>query len=231
MPAASTINRLGAFERIRTLLLKDAVAVAHRAEPSLIPASWPSIADLRGPGTDTAALQRILDQSPSDPNHPLNWHRRALDEAFRGPRVRDIYFHMKRTLWTWPEFTTLLPNARRILDVVIELARDEAFPWFVNVQADHVLRLACIDRKTFFDRLHDLECFTITRPARRIKLMAYDEDQAIIDCVISLKETWPSRDNNWCVDPRTALDDVPQWVIRYRRGTPYHKHRAAWWIN
>jgi hypothetical protein len=175
-------------------------------------------------------IDEFVQQALSHPDHPRQWHRRAVDAALAQPRARDIYFRMRQSLWSWPEFSALLPNARRILDAVVELARDEAFPWFVNVQADEILRLVCIDRKTFFDRLHDLECFTITRPARRIKLLKFDERDSDIDRAMQLPQ-WPSSENNFCVDPSSSLGNIPQWLIRYRRGIPSNKRRAAWWIN
>lgn len=221
MPAASTTNRLGAFDRIHQLLLDDAVALAQRlATPTVDP-----------PAISAAEIQQLLDQHLADPAHPRNWQRQAIEHALSQPRAKEIYFRIKRSLWSWPEFTSLLPNARRILDAVVELARDEAFPWFVNVQADEILRLVCIDRKTFFDRLHDLECFTITRPARRITLLPFNEHESTVDRA-TRPHVWPSRENKFCVDPQAALlPGVPQWVIRYRRGIPYNKRRAAWWIN
>jgi hypothetical protein len=211
MPAASTTNRPGAFDRIHDLIIRDSLSLAQRC--------------LNDPTID-----EFVQQALSHPDHPRQWHRRAVDAALAQPRARDIYFRMRQSLWSWPEFSALLPNARRILDAVVELARDEAFPWFVNVQADEILRLVCIDRKTFFDRLHDLECFTITRPARRIKLLKFDERDSDIDRAMQLPQ-WPSSENNFCVDPSSSLGNIPQWLIRYRRGIPSNKRRAAWWIN
>jgi hypothetical protein len=228
MPAASTTNRLGALERIHDLLLKDAVAMARRFNEPSVPSTWSAMPDRRG--VDRPGIEQLLQRHFADPDHPRNWHRRALQDALHQPRVRDIYFRVKRSLWTWPEFTSLLPNARRILDAAVELAREEAFPWFLNVQADEILRLVCIDRKTFFDRLHDLECFTIARPARRMSIVSVDKIQSCLGRA-GYRETWPSRANNWCVDESSPLEELPQWVIRYRRGIPFNKRRAAWWIN
>jgi hypothetical protein len=211
MPAASTTNRPGAFDRIHDLIVRDSLSLAQRC--------------LNDPTID-----EFVQQALSHPDHPRQWHRRAVDAALAQPRSRDIYFRMRQSLWTWPEFSALLPNARRILDAVVELARDEAFPWFVNVQADEILRLVCIDRKTFFDRLHDLECFTITRPARRIKLLEFDERATAIDRAEQIAR-WPTRENKWLVDESTPAQNITQWVIRYRRGIPHNKRRAAWWIN
>jgi hypothetical protein len=114
----------------------------------------------------------------------------------------------------------------------VELAREEAFPWCLAVRAEHVMFLARIDRKTFFDRVRDLENLVLVRPARRIRLLSEPADGSPPRTTRSdMLPRWPSAANHWRVDQGQPLADMAQWVIRYRRGTPWHPGRAAWWIN
>ncbi|MCH8151338.1 MAG: hypothetical protein IH830_03080 [Planctomycetes bacterium] len=131
-----------------------------------------------------------------------------------------MYFIIRNSLWSWPEFLGLGPKARLILDIIIELARDEAFPWYVNVQAREVMKLARTNHATMAASVRDLQCLAVTRAARRIKLLG-----------AAAAPVWPKRSNNWRVDANEQLQPIAQWVVRYRRGIPCNANRAAWWIN
>lgn len=228
MPAG--LNRSNVAEEIDDLRLRDAVATARRLQLPGLPDAWPT--QREDCPRDELGIDRILRLAREDPFHPDNLRRRALNDAFSRPHARDAYWRMRRNLWNWPEFRTLKSTALRLLEIVIELAREEAFPWFVNVQAEHVMFLARFDRKTFFDRLRDLEALAITRPARRIHLFDDDARRARLPelAIIDLPR-FPSAGNGWGVIAAEPLEDIPQWVIRYRRGIPGNARRAAWWIN
>ena len=216
MPAER--NRRNALRRIEALRLQDAVAVARKLSLLATPVSWPKLSDPRG--IDQAGFRKLLERELADPHHPLNWHKRAVADALSRPRARNMYFIIRKSLWSWPEFLGLGPKARLILDIIIELARDEAFPWFVNVQAREVMKLARTNHATMAASVRDLQCLAVTRAARRIKLLG---DAAT--------PVWPKRSNNWRVDANEQLQPIPQWVVRYRRGIPCNANRAAWWIN
>ena len=110
--------------------------------------------------------------------------------------------------------------------IVIELARDEAFPWYVNVQAREVMRLARLNHASMAMRLRELECFCVTRPARRIRL--FDDHAGAPPIVLASNlPKWPCPENNWGVDPNEPLQPIAQWVVRYRRGIPWNAGRAA----
>ena len=221
-------NRRDALARIEALRLQDAVALARKLKCFDLPKAWPKLPDSRG--IDKAGFRRLLDRELSRPDHPLNWHKRAVAEALGRPRARTMYFTMRRNLWSWPEFLGLGPKARLILEIVIELARDEAFPWYVNVQAREVMKLARTNHATMAASVRDLQCLCVTRPARRIRL--FDDRSGASPIVLAARmPNWPCRENNWGVDPNEPLQLIPQWVVRYRRGTPWNAGRAAWWIN
>ena len=61
--------------------------------------------------------------------------------------------------------------------------------------------------------------------------MTFDDRDSESRCALNTTTDWPTRENNWCVDQSAPLSEIPQWLIRYRRGIPYNKRRAAWWIN
>lgn len=135
-----------------------------------------------------------------------------------------------RSLWEWPEFRGLTERARRILETVIELARDEAFPWFVNVQAREIKKLAQLSHESMARRLRELECFVITRPARRLRLPAETAGESSLRrCNAAMRVRTDAL--KFVARADEPLREVPQWVIRYRRGIPRDANRAAWWIN
>ncbi len=212
-------NRTAALARIRDQCLADSVAAARKLHPMDLPDTWPPLPDTRG--IDTAGFQRMLQRELDAPDHPLNWHRCALHSPAVRNRAHKMFFAIRENLWHSNEYFALREKARIILDLVIELAREEGFPWYVNVQAREVMRLARLNHCSMAMRLAELECFAITRPARRINL---GDDPAGLP-------RWPRKENNWSVDPDSPLEDIAQWVIRYRRGIPDNANRAAWWLN
>jgi len=146
---------------------------------------------------------------------PIAAMQSAITAAVQTGRVRDIYFNIRRTIWNAPEFGTLAPGARRILEIVIDLAREEAFPWYLRVQAQEVRRLARLSEQKYTLRIHELESFALTRAARIIRL---DDG--------GTSAAWPGT-----VNAKEPARDLPQWIIRYKRGIPWNKRAAAWWIN
>lgn len=226
MPAQ--LNQLDSLNRIDALRIIDAVAVARRMRMPDLPASWPKLVDLRC--RDAAGIAALVQRSRSDPGHPCLWHRRAAERALAQPRARRMYFLIRRSLWEWPEFRGLTERARRILETVIELARDEAFPWFLNVQAREIKKLAQLSHESMARRLRELECFVITRPARRLRLPDEPERESSLDrCTAAMRCRSGTR--RFVSDANEPLREAPQWVIRYRRGIPRDANRAAWWIN
>lgn len=214
----SSLNRLNARMRIEQQILADSVTAARKLQPLEVPESWPKLPDPRG--IDRAGIDRLLALELSRPDHPNNWHRRAVNEALSQPRARNMYMAMRQNLWKMKEFFELREKARLILEIVIELARDEAFPWYLNVQAREVMRLARLNHYSMAMRLAELECLAVTRPARRVNLGGLEG-----------MPRWPRKANNWSVDADQPLEDIAQWVVRYRRGIPHNANRAAWWIN
>jgi len=212
-------NRLQAMMRLADLRLRDAVALARRLDLDGKPPSWPDLPDWRG--IDTAGFRELMKMEMARPDHPLNWHRQAVTEALGRPRARNLYFAIRRTIWNSKEFLRLTEKARLILEIVIELACEEAFPWFVNAQARQVMRLARLNHASMAMRLRELECFAITRPTRRVRLVRGRGDLP----------DWPSASNGWGVDESQEPQEIAQWVVRYRRGIPWNAARAAWWLN
>ncbi len=226
----SGVNRGNVLGKIEQRRLRDALAVARRIALPALPKNWPPIPD--SVAQDIAGIEPFLAAFRSDPLHHDNVRECALTAALATPRVREMYWRMRRNVFHWPEFRPLKANALRLLETVIDLAREEAFPWFVNVQAEHVMFLARFERKTFTDRLRELESLAITRPARRISVLPLRDPEGgrRIDNTLGLPE-FPKQANNWRVRDDQPPEDIPQWVIRYRRGIPHNKRRAAWWIN
>lgn len=220
----SETNRLGALLRIDQRRLEDAIAMGRRMHLDFVSRAWPKLPDMRG--IDKAGMKRLLAQSRAHPSHPANWHRRAREKALAEPRVGAMYFQMRRALWSWPEFLRLTNNARRILEVIIELACDEAFPWYVNVQAREIQKLVGLTHASMANRLKELECFAITREARRMSFYTRDPRSLMA----SLHE-WPTEHNNWGIRKDVESEAIPQWIVKYRRGIPGNANRAAWWIN
>ncbi len=226
MPA--TKNRQDALARIQALLLHDAAAIARKLKLKNLPKSWPRLPDNRG--IDTNGFKKLLEINLSNPDNPINWHKQALAKANKQPRVKQIYYNIRKNLWQFPEFLSLTEKAKTILEIIVELARDEAFPWYVNVQAREVMRLARLNHASMAMRLKELECFAITRPARKIHLYTPEQTK---DPIVSARNmpSWPTKENNYNVNLDDPLVPIPQWVIRYRRGIPFNANRAAWWIN
>lgn len=225
------VQRMNILASIDRLRVRDGIALARLIDHPQLPDQWPALPP-KYP-RDRAGIERLLAESCEHPWHPENIRQRTLDEALATQRVREMHWRMRRCLFRWPELRSLRSTALRLLETVIDLAREEAFPWFVNVHAEHVMFLARFDRKTFFDRLRELEALAITRPARRIAILD-DSDPAQRSTCASLAAAYPrfpSRDNNYCVRDDVPAEPVAQWVIRYRRGIPHNAHRAAWWIN
>ncbi|TVQ51523.1 MAG: hypothetical protein EA377_12430 [Phycisphaerales bacterium] len=199
--------------------LVEAIALARRLRPKEIPAEWDQPPDPRG--IDKAGIQQLLARELGRDTHPVVIRRRTLRKALRASRARTMYWRMRRHLWNWPEFLRLREKARMILEIVIELAREEAFPWYVAVPARDVQKLARLNHASYTARVQELECFVITRPARRIHL----------EVSPGRLTEWPNAENNWLVDEDQPLTPIPQWVVRYRRGIPHNANRAGWWIN
>lgn len=97
--------------------------------------------------------------------------RETLEQALAEPRVKEIYWQIRTAIWEWEEFAGLRPGARAILEVVVELARAEAFPWYVCVPAHEVRRLARLNEASFARSARELEMFAITRRAEVIHLV------------------------------------------------------------
>lgn len=191
----------------------DAHAAARVQMRARIPEHWPKLPNPQWP--DKAAFQRLMQAAEDDPHHPRNWHRRLVNEALQRPDVRDAYFAIRCALWKWDEFAGVRPGARAILESVIELAREEALPWYLAVPAEDVRRLARLSEGRYASSVRELECLAITRPARIMRIAHPDGFPM-----------FPGQ-----CDESQPLQPVAQWVIRYRRGVPWNAKRAAWWIN
>jgi len=218
--------------RINALRLQDAASIASKLKPPNLPKDRPRNW-LKFPANrniDAASFKKLLEINLSNPDNPINWHKQAVAKANKKPRTKQIYYTIRKNLWHWPEFLTLTEKAKIILEIVIELARDEAFPWYVNVQAREIMRLARLNHASMAMRLKELECFAITRPARKIHLYTKQQTQDPIVAARNLPD-WPTPGNNFNVNLDDPLIPIPQWVVRYRRGIPSNAHRAAWWIN
>ena len=109
-----------------------------------------------------------LTEAIADPdfiNNPRKFHEKKLAEAKADPQVATIYKKIREALWNWPEFAGLSPGARHILETVIELAREEAFPWFVLVPAKEVRNLARLSHPGFVKCAQEIELLAISREA------------------------------------------------------------------
>lgn len=180
-----------------------------------VPESWPAVRQARWP--DHVGFAKLLEEMRrSDPNHPLNWHKRLVDEQLAKPQTRETYFKIRRALWEWEELAGVRRGARAILESVIELARDEAFPWHLNVPAHEVRRVARLAEGSFARSVRELQCLAVTRPARMVKLCTPPD----------LMPRWPGK-----VDLNEEAKPMAQWVVLYRQGIPWNKKAAAWWIN
>ncbi len=213
---------LNARRDIEQTRLADAVArarmglvdLANSLEP--VPHDWPAPPSPNR--RDQAGIERLLQRMNDDPSHPANWQRRAVAREMTSQRVHEIYYRLRSALWDWEELADLRPGARKILETVIELARDEAFAWYVMVPAEQVRAIARLSEGRYASSVRELECLAVSRPAE------------VIECGdLGPKSTaqapW-KRDPGTCTAPPLA-----QWVVRYRRGIPWNAKRAAWWIN
>jgi hypothetical protein len=140
-----------------------------------------------------------------DPSNPRNVHRRFVMAARETPAVMQAYFRIRQSLWEWEEFASLRHGSRAILETVIELARDEALPWYVAVPAEDVRRMARLCEKNYAECVRDLETLAITRPARVVRIGGFG----------ALPE-FPGQ-----VNEREPLRPVTQWVVGYRWGIPW----------
>lgn len=228
-------NYLRARRHVDIALARDALRLARRHAADSIVASPHRRRDDRSPTTlapsraavapqhvpaglsaaERENLNRLLKSLRDDPSNPINWQRRLIAAELEKPRVAGIYLNIRRALWEWEEFARVRIGARTILETVIELARCEAFPWYVAVAAEDVRRIARLAEGSYTRSVRELETLAITRPARLARI-ARDDGMA----------AFPGE-----VDERQPSQPIAQWVIRYRRGIPWHKHRAAWWIN
>jgi len=229
-------NYLRARHHVDIALVRDSLHAARRSSsrrfdgsilqsngaPASLVADLPRRAPSRGvsvppllEGEQRDNFNRLLKSLRDDPNNPLNWQRRMVNEELVKPRVAKTYLAIRRSLWEWEEFAAVRIGARTILETVIELARSEAFPWYVAVAAQDVRRVARLAEGSYARSVRELETLAITRPARLVRIANND----------GMAE-FPGK-----VNEREELKPIAQWVIRYRRGIPWNKHRAAWWIN
>ena len=161
---------LGTRNRISARLLKD-VALLLEETPDFPPDHF-DVPDVDGPTREE--LEDLISQStlPDDPL--LHVHRDAVNAQLAKPQTARTYMNIRRALWSWPEFATLCRRARTILDVVVELARDEAFPWYLPVCAEDVRKLSRQSLRSYIRSVHELDCLAITRPGRVVDLYGDD---------------------------------------------------------
>lgn len=218
----TSANWLSAFEHVQNTRVVDAVTLARRVMMDSaeldswleeVPPSWEPLPD--PPKPDMAYVDRLLEQSRSDPDHPLHWHRRAVNAQLAKPQAAQTYLKIRRALWNWPEFAGLCRRARIILEVVVELLRDEAFPWFLPVPAEDVRKLARVSLSSFIRSVHELELLAMTRPGRLASVASSDG-----------VPQFPGM-----MDLAQPARPIAQWVLRYARGIPWSSKRAAWWLN
>lgn len=137
------------------------------------------------------------------------------------PDVCEIYLRIRTALWNWPEFAGLTRGARAILEAVIELARDERFPWYLPVPAEVVRALARLTEGSFQRSVRELDCLAVTRDAAMYRPADHVGADDIAFMEGRLDEV-----------PRDAPSPaISQFVLKYRRGIPWNRKRAAWWIN
>lgn len=222
-----TLNQTKTLQAICETFHNDAMAAVRRF--NLEPLPNLRLEEPKLPSGDVAALERLKECARQcDPMPPPVWHR-TLHEALLHPRVSHMYFNIRSSLWSWPEFLPLNPKARLILEIVIELAREEAFPWYLKVQARHIMRLARTNHATFAQSMRAIQHLAITRSARRMALVNHDTDSMLNRCMQARR--WPCATNNWCVNESQPVENIAQWVVRYRHGSPFNANRAAWWLN
>jgi hypothetical protein len=99
--------------------------------------------------------------------------------------------------------------------VVIELAREEAFGWWIAVPAEDVRRLARLSEAKYAECMRDLELLTIAREGRVARVAG--------------ETGFPLRE--FAADESAPAQLTLQFVVRYARGIPWNRKRAAWWIN
>lgn len=187
--------------------------------------SWPiktiDPATLMMSDADRAYAQQLQQQWLPGTQHPEAQHAAAIQRAMGEPAVHELYFRIRRSLWQWREFAGLRRGARTIIEVVIELARDEAFPWYLPVCAEDVRRLARLAEGSYTRSVRELDSIAIVRQAR-----VY---QPCDEYGTPLKAWMHGRLDEVPLSP--ASEDLPQFLLRYQRGIPWNRKRAAWWIN
>jgi len=214
--AGATLPRpgSGALASLQSAVIRESLRLPQiKAELPKIPASFTPLPRMDLP--DRKALDRLMHGRIAGLECAASWRTRLVEQQLDTARVATTYTKIRRALWAWPEFAGLRPGARTILEVVIELARDEAFPWYVPVQAMEVRRLARLTEGSFARSVRELLTLAVTRPGRDV-----------IVSNASAAPLWP-----WRLDESQPPRPVAQWVVRYRRGIPWHAKRAAWWIN
>ena len=199
------------------LILQDAFRLACDSaakEPAAAPPASPLLSQQLSRAR--ADFQQLMKLHLARPDHPANWHRRHVEAALADPIVQQAYFRMRRTLWAWPEFATLRIATRRLLETLLELARDEALPWRMRIASRHLRPLSRMKWRHFIDAVRELEGLIITRPARRLMLGLHQS---------RLLPVWPAR-----VDESRPAVDIPQWVVRHHR-VCRGSQNGGWWIN
>lgn len=251
----TTKNYLGARDHVEQTRLQDSVHAArwsaalevlarsqsrgltrrqpvHRLPPDLtahlLPPAWPQLPVIDLPDQQFLKdLQRKFGPDSSD--HPLNWHKRLVAAELAKPRIAEAYFKIRRALWGWQEFAGVRPGARAILEAVIELARDEAFPWYLAIPAENVRRIVRLSEHRYSTSVRELESLAVTRPARIARVC--DVESGLARWPPQIDGPQPDGNVRFSVENRPLNEPVAQWVVRYRRGIPWNKKRAAWWIN
>ena len=160
-------------------------------------------------------VDALIARLTTNSNLPQNVHHRLVQQELEKPETAAIYFKLRRALWNWEEFAGVSRATMAILHVIVELARDEAFPWYLAVPAEHTRKLARMSTRHYVRAIHELDTLAITRTARPIRIAGPDG-----------MARFPGT-----VDEDEALAPIAQWVVRYRHGTPNNRKRAAWWIN
>lgn len=195
------------MERVASTRERDAMAALRRT------VDLESLKRLVNDGRSDSA--KLLERLALDPTLPQNVHRRLVQQELEKPETAAIYFKLRRALWNWEEFAGVSRAAMAIIHVIVELAREEAFPWYLAVPAEHTRKLARMSTRHYVRAIHELDTLAITRPARPIHIAGSNG-----------MPRFPGE-----IDEREPLASIAQWVVRYRHGIPHNKKLAGWWIN
>jgi hypothetical protein len=160
-------------------------------------------------------IARLINSLSRDPTLPQNTWRRLVQQELEKHEAAAIYMKMRRAIWNWGEFAGVSRAAMAIIHVIIELAREEAFPWYVAVPAEHTRKLARMSTRQYVRAIHELDTLAITRQARPVHVADANG-----------LPRFPGT-----VNEREAPAPIAQWVLRYRHGIPHNKKLAGWWIN